>query len=108
VERYEVIPPQRRPWPRFELVTCSGESRGPLMHNSSHQQFVATVHEATTCFPLHDDDPDTDGFDAAADNLRARLEPIDPPAWRPDGYWENLYWDITMGNYSPAEFDPPV
>jgi len=80
--------------------------RPPLMVNSGLSQFVATVREATTRFPFHGDDPEID-LDAVADNLRAQLESIDPPAWYPDGYWDTFYWDVTLGDYGPAVFDAP-
>ena len=78
--------------------------RAPLMVNSSLSQFIATVREATARFPFHDAGPDAD-LDAAADSLRAQLEPIDPPAWYSDGYWDTFYWDVSIGDYSPALFE---
>jgi SUKH-4 immunity protein of toxin-antitoxin system len=80
--------------------------RPPHLVNSSHGQYVATVREATARFPFHSDDPDI-GLDAVADSLRAQLRSIDPPAWDTDGYWDTFYWDVAIGDYSPAGFEPP-
>jgi hypothetical protein len=80
--------------------------RPPHLVNSSHGQYVATVREATARFPFHGDDPDID-LNAVAGSLRAQLRPIDPPAWYTDGYWETFYWDVAIGDYSPAWFESP-
>lgn len=83
--------------------------RAPAMVNSSLGQFTATVRAATARFPFHPDAPETDppDFEAAANRLRAELEPIDPPAWQGDRYWDTFYWDVAIGDYSPALFEPP-
>ncbi|MEU5725929.1 SUKH-4 family immunity protein [Micromonospora sp. NPDC047738] len=90
-----------------DLVTNRGEVvRGPLLVNSSLDQFIQTTRAATELFPYHDADPDAD-TEAAADALRAQLEPIDPAAWQVDGYWDAFYWDVAIGDYSPDQFEPP-
>jgi len=82
--------------------------RVPSMVNSSLDQFTATVRAATVRFPFHADAPETDppDFDAAANRLRAELEPIDPAAWQGDLYWETFYWDVAIGDYSLELFEP--
>ncbi|GAA5198220.1 hypothetical protein GCM10023322_71100 [Rugosimonospora acidiphila] len=68
-----------------DMVASRGEIvRGPLLANSSLDQFIRTVKAATELFPYHDADPDAD-LEAAADRLRTRLKPIDPQAWSQDG-----------------------
>lgn len=89
-----------------DMVTDRGGVvvRGPLMVNSSLDQFIQTTRAATELFPYHDADPDAD-TDAAADALRAQLEPIDHAAWYVDGYWDTFYWDVAIGDYSPDQFE---
>lgn len=90
-----------------DMVTDGGRViRGPLMVNSSVDQFIQTTRAATELFPYHDADPDAD-TEAAADALRAQLEPVDPEAWYIDGYWDTFYWDVAIGDYSPDQFEPP-
>jgi hypothetical protein len=81
-------------------------ARGPLLVNSSLQQYVVTVDRATARFPYDDGSEDPD-FDAIADDLRAHLAPIDPPAWDGDGYWDTFYWDVTIGDYHSILFKRP-
>jgi hypothetical protein len=89
-----------------DMVQAHGQIvRGPLLVNSSLALFLQMTSIATELFPYHADDPDAD-FQAAADELRVKLEPIDPPAWAQDGLWDTFYWDVTMGDYSPGEFEP--
>jgi hypothetical protein len=91
-----------------DMVQARGQIvRGPLLVNSSLSQFLQTTKVATDLFPYHEDDPDTD-FQAADDELRARLEPIDPQAWAQDVLWDTFYWDVTIGDYSPIEFQSPA
>jgi hypothetical protein len=88
-----------------DMVESRGEIvRGPLLVNSSLEQFIQTTKAATELFPYHEEDPDGD-FEAAANALRARLEPIDPQAWSQDGFWDTFYWDVAIGDYSPSQFE---
>jgi len=91
-----------------DLVTDSAGNvvRGPLLVNSSLRQYVATVDRATARFPYDDGSDDAD-FDAIADELRAHLAPIDPPAWDGDGHWDTFYWDVTIGDYHSILFTRP-
>jgi hypothetical protein len=81
--------------------------RGPSMVNSSLAQFVATTTEAIRRFPFYGGDAEMDECTRAADILREQLVHIDPPAWETDSYWDTLYWDIGMCDFSPDFFDPP-
>jgi SUKH-4 immunity protein len=80
--------------------------RGPQLVNSSLRQYVVTVDRATARFPYDDGQEDAD-FDVVADDLRADLAPIDPPAWYGDGYWDTFYWDVTIGDYHSILFGRP-
>ncbi|MBM0237671.1 SUKH-4 family immunity protein [Micromonospora sp. ATA32] len=80
--------------------------RGPLLVNSGPRQYVVTVERATARFPYDDGSEDAD-FDTIADDLRAHLAPIDPPAWDGDGYWDTFYWDLTTGDYHSSLFRRP-
>ena len=89
--------------PRDGTVT-----NGPILVNSSLSHFTATFTEAIRRFPFHPDDADMDETQAAADELRSHLSPIDPPAWQQvDGFWDDLYWSVGMGDYAPSWFESP-
>ena len=93
-----------------DLVVDQGGNvvRSQQLVNSTLDQYVRSVGEATALFPYHDEPDDIDAlyaaFTQAADRVRRRLEPIDPPAWYLDGFWDTFYWDITIGDYSPSQF----
>jgi SUKH-4 immunity protein len=80
--------------------------RSQLLVNSSLAQYVQTVEQATILFPYYDE-YDLDTATDAANRLREHLEPIDPPAWEIDSFWDTFYWDVTIGDYCTAEFAPP-
>ncbi|XVV09644.1 SUKH-4 family immunity protein [Actinoplanes sp. CA-131856] len=89
-------------WPRHRPVRCldpasghvvdmrtdsSGLSTGEeFLLNSSLEQYVATVREATARFPYDNADAEDAGFELATgeQTLREALEPIDPVAWSGD------------------------
>ena len=92
-----------------DLVVRTGGAivRGPRLVNSSLEQYVATVREATARFPFDDGSGEDLDYDRAADSLRAHLRPIDPAAWEIDGHWDSFYWDITMGDWASYLFQQP-
>jgi hypothetical protein len=77
--------------------------RRPAFVNSRLDRYIATVREATARFP-YDDGSDGIDFGPVADELRRHLEPIDPPAWVRDQYWDTLYWDVAIGDYYSGDF----
>ena len=89
------------------VISPAGEIvRGPVLVNSSLRQYVVTVERATARFP-YDDGSDDVNLDAIADDLRAHLSSIDPPAWDGGGYWDTFYWDVTIGDYHTDLFARP-
>nr|WP_279433208.1 SUKH-4 family immunity protein [Micromonospora sp. KC213] len=78
-------------------------ARGPVLVNSSLDQYVATVLQATARFP-YDDGCEEPDFSSIADDLRAHLARIDPAAWEVDRYWDTFYWDVMVGDYHSILF----
>lgn len=81
---------------------------GPFLINSSLDQYLRMTKAATDLFPFHDGNGDTEDWQDVADHVRKQLEPIDPPAWAWQGFWDEFYWGVAIGDYAPSAFEPPT
>jgi SUKH-4 immunity protein len=68
--------------------------------NSNLDLFKESAKAVIERFPFYDED--SEDFTAAADDVRAIVEGIDPPAIADTGFWETFTDDIEMGIY-PTE-----
>lgn len=89
-----------------EVVSVN--TRGSVrLVNHSLKQFAACITAAREICPLYEDGTagDTEEYQRAADHLKAVVEPLDPGCFEPDGFWDTLYWDATMGDLGADQFD---
>lgn len=102
------------PWPRFGVTHLAGEDLPPDLARQFPQLPVPSegitglvAGERLTLVTAPDGTELIQLTEAAADALRAQLEPIDPAAWFVHGYWDTFYRDVAIGDYSPDQFAPP-
>ena len=71
--------------------------------NSSLRQFVETVQGMLAAFPYYDRTAEFEELEAAADRLRALIEPIDPAALEPNTLWDAFAADVANGDFATED-----
>lgn len=74
-----------------------------LFINTSIEKFVLTVKAVIDRFPYYEEDAADEEVEAAAADVRAIIERIDPAAVVPDRYWSTFVDDMEMRDLSTEE-----
>lgn len=68
--------------------------------NTSLRAFVACLDAIDAARPLSESNPRYGSYEVAAEQVRAKLTLIDPPALAdPDSFWHTIADDIAVGDY---------